>query len=50
MSGLGAGTTGRFAFHYSVPDTSINGDYIGIDSVSISAVPEPASILCLARY
>jgi hypothetical protein len=46
--GLGAGATGRYAFRYFVTDTNNNGDYIGIDSVSISAVPEPASILGLA--
>jgi hypothetical protein len=34
----------RFAFRYSVTDTSANGDYIGIDSVSIS-VPEPGTML-----
>lgn len=48
VGGLGAGATGRYAFRYDVTDTSINGDYIGIDSVSISGVPEPASILSLA--
>jgi hypothetical protein len=46
VSGLGAPTTGRYAFRYFVSDTSINGDYIGIDTLSIDS-PEPASILTL---
>lgn len=37
--------TGRFAFHYSGTDDS--ADYIGIDTVSVHAVPEPASYLML---
>jgi hypothetical protein len=44
VSGLPAGTTGRFAFRYFVPDTNTNADYIGIDTVSVTAVPEPAAI------
>lgn len=44
VSGFAPGTTGRFAFRYFVPDTSVNGDYIGVDSVSVSAVPEPATV------
>lgn len=44
VSGLAGSTTGRFAFRYLVTDTSVNGDYIGIDSVTVeSAIPEPAS-------
>ena len=45
VSGLGGPATGRFAFHYNVPDTSVNGDYIGIDTVSVDAagVPEPST-------
>ena len=38
----------RFAFRYTVTDTSANGDYIGIDSVSVS-VPEPATMLLWVR-
>lgn len=38
-----AGGTGRFAVRYFVGDTSLDGNYIGIDSLSVSAVPEPAS-------
>ncbi|MEO7363181.1 MAG: choice-of-anchor J domain-containing protein [Gemmatimonadaceae bacterium] len=49
VSGLGASTTGRFAFRYFVPDVSVNGDYIGIDAVryssSTSVVPEPSSMV-----
>ena len=42
----GADGNVRFAFRYTVTDTSANGDYIGIDSVSVS-VPEPATMLLL---
>lgn len=46
--GLAANATGRYAFRYLVPNTLVNGDYIGIDTVSISAAPEPATMLNLA--
>ena len=36
-------TTGRLAFRYVVPNTSVNGDFIGIDTVSVTAAPEPAT-------
>jgi hypothetical protein len=36
----GAGN-GRIAFRYLVPDTSVNGDYIGIDNLR---VPEPTTL------
>jgi PEP-CTERM motif len=39
-------TTGRLAFRYSVPSSS-NADFIGLDTVSVSAVPEPATWLLL---
>jgi hypothetical protein len=39
----GVGTLGRFAFRYTVPDTSINGNYIGLDTLTVT-VPEPSSI------
>lgn len=37
------GAVGRLAFRYFVTDTSVNGDYIGIDSLVVDplAVPEP---------
>lgn len=48
ISGLDSATTGRLAFRYFVPDTSTNGDYIGIDTVTITSVdtvvPEPSTI------
>jgi hypothetical protein len=47
LSGLGGPVSGRFAFRYLVPDTSVNGDYIGIDTVtatSPASVPEPSSL------
>jgi hypothetical protein len=48
FTGLPGLTRGRFAFEYSVPETSLNGDYIGIDSVVFTSdVPEPATVLML---
>jgi len=44
ISGLGGPTDGRFAFRYNVSDTSVNGDYIGIDTVSVTATPEPGTL------
>ncbi len=38
----------RFAFRYTVTDTSANGDYIGIDSVKVASVPEPGTFALLA--
>ncbi len=37
----------RFAFRYTVTDTSLNGDYIGIDSLTVRSVPEPGSLMLL---
>ncbi len=42
LSGTPGGTQGRIAFRYFVGDTNINGNYIGIDSLTVT-VPEPAS-------
>jgi hypothetical protein len=46
VSGLAAPSSGRFAFRYVVDDTSVNGNYIGIDSVSVdaAAIPEPGTM------
>jgi hypothetical protein len=38
----GAGATGRIAFIYSNPDAA-TANYIGIDTVSVTAVPEPGA-------
>jgi hypothetical protein len=35
--------SGRFAFRYLAANTDLNGDYIGIDSVTV-AVPEPSTL------
>ncbi len=46
LSGLGVAKDGRFAFRYAVPDTNTNGDFIGIDTVSLTSAsdtPEPGS-------
>ena len=48
VSGFASGTDGRIAFRYFTPDTNTNGNYIGIDSLTISQVPEPASFFCFA--
>lgn len=40
------GTTGRLAFRYSVP-SNFEADLIGLDTVSVTAVPEPATGLVL---
>lgn len=48
VSGLAGPVDGRFAFRYVVDDTSVNGNYIGIDTVAVTAVPEPASVALLA--
>lgn len=46
LNGLTTPTSGRFAFRYVVDDTSVAGDYVGIDSVVVdaAAIPEPGSI------
>jgi hypothetical protein len=42
LSGV-SGLTGRLGFRYNVTDTSVNGDYIGIDSV-VYRIPEPGTL------
>ncbi|NVD72558.1 hypothetical protein HUX88_18695 [Duganella sp. BJB1802] len=46
VGGLAAPATGRFAFRYVVDDTRVNGDYIGIDNVSVNAaaIPTPGTV------
>jgi hypothetical protein len=44
IGGLSGPTAGRFAFRYFISDTSENGNYIGIDSVTVTAVPEPSTM------
>ncbi len=39
-----ASATGRIAFRYFIPDTSAAGSYLGIDTVTIAAVPEPSVV------
>jgi hypothetical protein len=48
VSGLTAGSTGRLAFRYVVADSSSQGDLIGIDTLNIYSVPEPATLALLA--
>lgn len=46
--GLSGLTNGRFAFRYFINDNNANGDYIGIDSVTVTTVPEPETPLMIA--
>lgn len=51
LTGVGAGTSGRLAFEYAVPDggpLGNNSNYIGIDTVEYAPVPEPATLGLLA--
>lgn len=48
VSGLGATTPGRLAFRYAVPnggELGSNSNFIGVDTLSVDAVPEPATWL-----
>lgn len=47
---LTVGGTGRFAFNYNVPNggpSGSNSNYIGLDTVAYTAVPEPATMAAL---
>ncbi len=50
VSGLGGPTSGRFAFRSFVPDTNVNGNYLGIDTLVVTSdpVPEPATLTLLS--
>ena len=49
LSGLSGLTSGRLALWYTVPDNSVNGNYIGIDTVRLSdAIPEPSSLILVS--
>ena len=43
LAGTPGGTQGRIAFRYFVGDTNVAGNYIGIDSLTVTTVPEPAT-------
>ncbi len=48
LSGLGGVTNGRFAFRYFVTDAGPlgnNSNYIGIDTLAVSDIPEPGTLL-----
>jgi hypothetical protein len=47
VSGLSGPTAAVFAFRYFATDTSVNGDYIGIDTVRVDPVPEPSTLSLL---
>jgi len=49
LSALSTPTSGRLAFRYVVDNVATAGNYIGIDSVAVTAaVPEPATYLLMA--
>jgi hypothetical protein len=51
VSGLAGPTNGRFGFNYNVPNagpSGLNSDFIGIDNVVYTQIPEPATIGLLA--
>lgn len=43
LNGLAAPTAGRLAFRYVVDNVATAGNYIGIDDVAVTAVPEPST-------
>jgi PEP-CTERM motif len=45
---LGQPTSVHLAFVYTVDDVALNGNYLGIDSLLVTAVPEPTTTLLLA--
>lgn len=44
ISGIVGTVSGRLAFEYDVPNTNINANYIGIDTVRVTFVPEPSTL------
>lgn len=48
LAGLASPTTGRIAIRYLVDNVATNGNYLGIDNLTVTAVPEPASYLLMA--
>jgi hypothetical protein len=45
---LGAATPAYVAFRYVIDDITVSGNYMGIDNVLVTAVPEPTTALLLA--
>ena len=48
VSGVTGLTTGRFALRYFLDNDATQGSYIGVDSIVVSAVPEPETLLMMA--
>lgn len=47
VSGLSGPTSGRLAFRYFIINTEVNSDAVGIDTLTITPVPEPGSLALL---
>ncbi len=47
VSGLSGPTSGRLALRYHLSDWATSGNFIGVDSLSYEAVPEPATMALL---
>lgn len=47
VSGLSGPTSGRLALRYHLSDWATSGNFIGIDTLSYEAVPEPATMALL---
>lgn len=48
ITGLTGLASGRFAIRYAIDDTTVHGNLLGIDSVVVTAVPEPGTTIMLA--
>ena len=48
VSGVTGLSSGRFALRYFLNDNATQGSYIGVDSIVVTAVPEPETLLMLA--
>jgi hypothetical protein len=48
IAGLAAPANARIGFLYTIGDVASDGNYLGLDTVSVTVVPEPAPALLLA--
>jgi hypothetical protein len=47
LGAQGAGKTGKFIFEYNIPNAVTQGNYIGVDTLSVQVVPEPGTWLMM---